>query len=137
VLVSATELSGQLWGPEEINPYQQFRDMTPLDCVAGSILVYRGSYQVPLASALSMLETVVGLAKRGEFDAALAKAQSAEALAPQSVDVQFVKGRVLRALGRNAEAQQAFEIALRFALTIHPEAQGFWVPVIEKEMRNQ
>jgi tetratricopeptide (TPR) repeat protein len=77
------------------------------------------------------------LAKHGEFDAALAKAQAAEALAPQSVDVQFVKGRVLRALGRNAEAQQAFENALRFALTIHPEAQSFWVPVVEKELRSQ
>jgi tetratricopeptide (TPR) repeat protein len=137
VLLSATELSGQLWGPGEINPYQQFRNLAPVDCVAGSILVYRGSYRVPLASALSMLETVVGLAKRGEFDAALAKTLAAEALAPHSVDVQFVKGRVLRALGRNAEAQQAFENALRFALTIHPEAQSFWIPVIEKEMRNQ
>ena len=137
VLLSATELSGQLWGPGEINPYEQFRDLTPVDCVAGSILVYRGSYQIPLASALSMLETVVGLAKHGEFEAALAKTQAAEALAPHSVDVQFVKGRVLRALGRNAEAQQAFENALRFALTIHPEAQSFWVPVIEREIRNQ
>jgi Flp pilus assembly protein TadD len=82
------------------------------------------------------LGKVVNLAKHGELDAALAKAHEAEALAPNSVDVQFVKGRVLRALGRNGEAHQAFENALRFALTIHPEAQSFWVPVIEKEMRN-
>jgi hypothetical protein len=137
VLLSATELSGQLWGPGEINPYEQFRDLTPVDCVAGSILVYKGSFQVPLASALSLLGKVVGLANHGEFEAALAEVHAAEALAPHSVDVQFVKGRVLRALGRTAEAHEAFENAMRFALTIHPEAQTFWIPVIEKEMRYQ
>jgi len=137
VLVSATEMSGQLWGPGELNPYEQFRTMQPVDCLAGSILVYHGSFQVPLASALSLLGKVVDLANYGEFDAALSETRAAEALAPQSVDVQFVMGRVLRGLGRNAESQQAFENALRFALTIHPEAQGYWVPIIEKEMRNQ
>ncbi len=137
VLVSATEMSGQLWGPGEINPYEQFRNMRPLDCLAGSILVYRGNFNVPLISALSSLGKVVDLAKHGELDAALAKAHEAEALAPNSVDVQFVTGRVLKALGRQAESQQAFANALRFALTIHPEAQTYWVPIIEQEMRNR
>ena len=100
VLVSATEMSGQAWGPGELNPYEQFRTARPVDCLAGSILVYQGSFQVPLASALSRLWKVVALANRGEFDAALAEARTAESLAPQSVDVQFVLGRVLKAAGR-------------------------------------
>ncbi len=29
ILISATEMSGQLWGPGEINPYEQFRSFLP------------------------------------------------------------------------------------------------------------
>ena len=134
VLVSATEMSGQAWGPGELNPYEQFRTARPVDCLAGSILVYQGSFQVPLASALSRLWKVVALASHGEFDAALTEARTAEALAPQSVDVQFVLGRVLKAAGRSEESRQAFQYALRLARTIHPESQAYWVPIIEGEL---
>ena len=136
VLISATELSGQLWGPADLNPYEQFREAQPADCVAGSILVYRGRYSIPLASGLSMLEKAVDLARHGQLDAALEKAHTAEALAPQSVDVYFVTGRILKAMGRSVEAQQALAKALRLTQTIHPEAQTNWVPIIQNEMRN-
>jgi len=137
VLVSATEMSGQAWGPGELNPYEQFRTAQPVECLAGSILVYQGTFQVPLASALSRLWKVVALANRGELDAALVEARAAESLAPQSVDVQFVLGRVLKAAGHNEESRQAFENALRFARTIHPEAQSYWIPIIEGEKGRQ
>ena len=65
VLVSATEMSGEAWGPGELNPYEQFRTARPVACLAGSILVYQGSFQVPLASALSRLWKVVALANQG------------------------------------------------------------------------
>ena len=51
VLVSATEMSGQSWGPAELNPYEPFRTARPVTCLAGSILVYKGSFKVPLVSA--------------------------------------------------------------------------------------
>ena len=128
VLVSATEMSGQTWGPGELNPYEQFRTGHPVDCLAGSILVYQGSFQVPLASAQSRIWRALALVSRGENDAALTEAQAAESLAPRSVDVQFVLGRVLKAAGRSEESRQAFENALRLARTIHPEAQEYWIP---------
>ena len=71
---------------------------------------------------------------RDEYDAALAEARAAESLAPQSVDVQFVLGRVLKAAGHSEESRQAFENALRLARTIHPESQAYWIPIIEGEM---
>jgi len=137
VLVSATEMSGQLWGPGELNPYEQFRTARPVACLAGSILVYQGSFRVPLASALSRLWKVTALANRGEFDTALAEARMAESLAPQSVDVQFVLGRALKAAGHSEESRQTFANALRLASTIHPESQTFWIPVIAREMGQQ
>jgi hypothetical protein len=137
VLVSATELSGQVWGPAELNPYEQFRTVRPAACLAGSILVYRGNFQVPLASALSRLWKVTALMNRGDFDAALAEALTAASLAPQSVNVQFVLGRALKATGHNQESRQVFENALRLALTIHPESQTYWIPVLMGELRNE
>jgi hypothetical protein len=137
VLVSATEMSGQAWGPGELNPYEQFRTARPVDCLAGSILVYRGTFQVPLASALSRLWEVVSLANQGKFDAALTEAHTAESLAPQSVDVQFVLGRVLKAAGHNEESRRALGNALRLARTIHPESQAYWIPVIEGELARE
>jgi tetratricopeptide (TPR) repeat protein len=135
VLVSATEMSGQAWGGGgELNPYEQFRTARPVDCLAGSILVYQGSFQVPLASAQSRVWKVMALEGQGQFDAAIAEAREAESLAPQSVDVQFLLGRVFKAAGRNAEARQAFENALRFAVTIHPELQSYWIPMIGREL---
>ena len=137
VLVSASEMSGQIWGPGELNPYEQFRTARPVACLAGSILVYQGSFQVPLASALSRLWNVAALANRGQFDAALAEARAAESLAPQSVNVQVVLGQALKAAGHSEESRQAFETALHLAQTIHPEAQAFWIPVIEGELGDQ
>jgi hypothetical protein len=135
VLVSATEMSGQAWGPGELNPYDQFRDLRPSDSIGGSILVYRGTFSLPLAAALSTLGQVVELANHGDFAAALARVDAAAALAPRSVDVQFVRGRLLKVMGRGPESQQAFANAMNFATTIHPEAQSYWVPIIEKEMQ--
>jgi Flp pilus assembly protein TadD len=79
----------------------------------------------------------VALAGRGEFDAALDQVRTAESLAPRSVDVQFVRGRVLKAAGRREESRQAFAQALRFARTIQPASQAYWVPAIEQELNQR
>lgn len=137
VLVSATEWSGQAWGPGELNPYEPFHKARPVACLAGSILVYRGSFAVPLASALSRLGSAVALANNGKLDAAIARVRAAESLAPRSVDVQFVLGRVLRAAGHEEESRQAFQNALHFARTIEPEWQAYWIPIIQGEINDR
>jgi tetratricopeptide (TPR) repeat protein len=136
VLVSATEMSGQSWGSGDLNPYEQFRTAPPLDMLAGSIAVYRGSFRVPLASAQSRTWKVLTLVSQGNFDAAVAEARAAESLAPASVDMQFLLGRALKAAGRRDEARQAFEMARHLASTIHPESQSIWIPLIDQQLRN-
>jgi len=135
VLVSATEMSGQAWGPAELNPYEPFRTARPVDCVAGSILVFQGRFSVPLASALSRLPRVVALGNQGNFDGAMAEAHEAEPLAPNSVDVQFVIGQLLKAAGRTAEARQTFAQALHLAQTIYPTWQAYWIPILTNELK--
>ncbi len=134
VLVSATEMSGQSWGPDDLNPYEQFRLARPSENLGGSILVYHGKFDVPLASALSRIYVAMALSGRGEFNSALAELHAAENLAPQSVDVQFALGRVFKAAGRAEDSRQAFENALRLATTVHPESQLDWIPLIRSEL---
>jgi hypothetical protein len=117
-----------------LNPYESFRTLRPVDCLAGSILVYQGRFPVPLASALSRIGRTVALANEGNLGAALAEARAAESLAPRSVDVQFVLGRALKVAGRSEESRQAFENALHLARTINPAWQAYWIPIIAGEM---
>lgn len=134
VLVSATEISGQPWGPGELNPYERFLGTRPVDSIGGSILVFRGRFDVSRASALSRLWKVRELADRNQFPQALEEARAAAALAPRCVDTQYVLGRVLKIMQRPAEARRAFETALKLAQTVYPEYQRYWLPYLQREL---
>lgn len=45
VFVSASEVSGMLWGPGELNPYLQFQAIPPKEKIASSILVFDGRFE--------------------------------------------------------------------------------------------
>jgi Dolichyl-phosphate-mannose-protein mannosyltransferase/Tetratricopeptide repeat len=124
VLISASELGGHLWGPGVLNPYEQFSHLRP-DAVLGNIvLVYHGTFNVPLVSAYSHLAAAGMLTRTQQTAQALAEAQQAVQLAPDSADIQAGLARTLEAAGRTDEANQANATALRLRQTIHPEFQG-------------
>jgi tetratricopeptide (TPR) repeat protein len=124
ILLSATELDGHLWGPDVLNPYAQFTRLRP-DAKPGNIvLVYHGTFDVPLASAYAHSAVAGRLAARGRIPEALVEAQEAAALAPDSADIQAGLGRALMAAGKSDEARPANATALRLAQTVHPEFQA-------------
>jgi hypothetical protein len=124
VLLSATELDGHLWGPGVLNPYGQFSHLRP-DAVLGNIvLVYHGTFNVPLVSAYSHLAAAATLTRAHKLPEAVAEAQQAAQLAPDSADIQAGLGSALMAAGKTAEANQANATALHLRQTIHPEFQG-------------
>jgi len=121
VLIGATELTGHLWGPGVLNPYEQFSHLRP-DAVLGNVvLVYRGTFNVPLISAYSHLAAAGNLARGGKLPEAVAEAEQAVQLAPDSADIQAGLGSFLMAAGKTAEANQANATALHLRQTIHPE----------------
>ena len=123
VLISASELSAHLWGPGVLNPYEQFSHLRP-DAVLGNIvLVYRGSFHVPLIAAYSHLAAATALGRAHKLPEALAEAQQAAQLAPDSADIQAGLSSNLMA-GKTAEANQAKATALHLRQTVHPEFQG-------------
>jgi Dolichyl-phosphate-mannose-protein mannosyltransferase len=127
VLVSDGDLAGFEFGPAPLNPYEQFKSLTPKDVIAHGVYVYEGSFDVPLAAAYEHSFNAVNFLAAKKPDEALAEAQQAVALAPEAVYVNATMGDALAAAGRRAEATPYYEKALKTAETVQPEFQGDWV----------
>ena len=134
VLISGTEWSGQYWGPGELNPYEPFRRVQPLDIIGGSILVFEGRFEVALASARSHINKTWALVRSKRLDQALTEARTAVAMAPRSVEGHYALGYVLAQKKRKTEARQEYQTALSLAQTVHPEYQAGWVPWLQKKL---
>jgi 4-amino-4-deoxy-L-arabinose transferase-like glycosyltransferase len=123
VLLGATELDGHRWGPDGMNPYEQFSHLRPDAMLGNVVLVYHGTFNVPLASAYGHLGAAGILVRGKKVTEAVAEAEEAARLAPDSAQIQAGLGRTLMAAGRTEEAKQANATALRLARTVHPEFQ--------------
>jgi hypothetical protein len=134
VLVSASDLSGFEFGPGPLNPYEQFKQLKPTAVIGHEVFVFDGHFDIPLASALSHVQKAQNLLAAGQSEQALAEAQAAVALAPESVQTRMMLGDVLAATGRADEARAEYEKALSLAKTIEPEFQVRSVPDIERKL---
>ena len=134
VLISAATLSGFEFGPGSLNPYEQFQRLKPTHVIQHGVFVFDGRFDIPLAAALNSARKAQNLLAATQLDAALAEAQTAATLAPNSVDVQLTLGDVLSAMGQTAQARSVYEKALELAKTIEPEFQIRSVPAIEQKL---
>jgi hypothetical protein len=124
VLISATEMAGRNWEPGSLNPYAPFSGLRP-DAEAGNVvLVYNGTFDVPLLSAYSHAFAARDLVGEGKMAEAVTEAQEAAKLAPDSADIEAWLGLTLMDAGRTREGQRANATALRLARSEHPEVQG-------------
>jgi tetratricopeptide (TPR) repeat protein len=132
VLISATELAGRQWGPDTLNPYAQFSRLLPDANLGNVVLVYHGTFAVPLAAAYSHSATAEGLAKQGKMAEAITEEREAVKLAPDSANIQAGLGLTLIKAGQNQEGQQVNATALRLARSVHPEFQERLIRMLEK-----
>ena len=86
VFLSAATLTGFDWGPGNMNPYTQFRELRPVTVLQGEILVFDGSFHVPEIAAMTHLAEANRLLKARQRDAALAEAMTAVQLNPELRD---------------------------------------------------
>ena len=124
VLMSAGVLSGFEFGPGALNPYEQFKKLKSTAVIDYGVFVYNGHFEIPLASALSHVQKARVLLQTKDLSAALAEAQQAEALAPDSAVVNATLGRALDALGQPDEATPYYRKALSLAKTVEPRFQS-------------
>jgi 4-amino-4-deoxy-L-arabinose transferase-like glycosyltransferase len=134
VLVSAGVLSGFEFGPGALNPYRQFQQLRPVAIIDASVFVFEGHFDIPLASALGHAQHAMVLLDEKQLNEALAEAQTAVALAPDSVTTQSALGDALTALSRTDEARPVYRRALELARTVEPEFQLSRIPTLETKL---
>jgi 4-amino-4-deoxy-L-arabinose transferase-like glycosyltransferase len=135
VLISAATLSGFEFGPGSLNPYEQFQHVRPAHVIQHGVFIFDGHFEIPLAAALSHMLKAHNLLAEKQLEPALAEAQTAVTLAPNSVDAQFTLGDVLVAMGQTQRARSFYEKALVLAKTIEPDFQFRRVPGIEQKLK--
>jgi hypothetical protein len=123
VLVSVTEVTGHNWGPDKLNPYEEFRLREPDDRIENVFLVYRGTFAVPLLAAENDDIASRNLLRQNRTSEALTVARRAVGEAPDSAEANQVLSNALRANGQTAEADQAHARARELALANHPDYQ--------------
>jgi dolichyl-phosphate-mannose-protein mannosyltransferase len=137
VLVSAGVLSGFEFGPGALNPYRQFQQLRPVAVIDDAVFVFEGHFEIPLASALGHAQHAMVLLEGKQLNEALAEAQAAVALAPDSVMAQSALGDALTALNRPDEARPAYQRALQLARTVEPEFQVSWISTLEAKLASR
>ncbi|HKS09037.1 MAG TPA: glycosyltransferase family 39 protein [Pyrinomonadaceae bacterium] len=135
VLISASNLSGVELGPGSLDPYGQFKLLKPTAVIDRGVFVFDGTFDMPLAAAMSKAQKARNLAQANQLEQALQEVQEAVALAPDSIQTQLALGDILRELGQPQQARAAYEKALQLAKTIEPEFQIRSVPGIEERLR--
>jgi 4-amino-4-deoxy-L-arabinose transferase-like glycosyltransferase len=136
VLISASNLSGVEFGPGSLDPYGQFKLLKPTAVIDRGVFVFDGTFDMPLAAAISKAQRARNLAAAKQFDQALQEAEAAVALAPDSIETQLALGDILREVGQPQRARVNYEEALKFAKTIEPEFQIRSVPNIEERLQS-
>jgi Dolichyl-phosphate-mannose-protein mannosyltransferase len=134
VLISAGTLTGFELGSSVLNPYREFEKLDPVTSIQDGVLVFEGTFQVPLASALSYVQESNALREKKDFTGALAQARQAVAIAPDAVQTQVALGDALVAIGQKNEARIAYARAAEFVNTMEPGAREEWAAKMEKKI---
>lgn len=110
-VLSDLSISGIEWETPELNPYRVFLPAQPIANIGGGVLVYRGTFDLSGVIAVASIARS-NQERESNASAALADAQIALSITPQSVRAQLALGRSLAALGRKDEARSALHAAL-------------------------
>lgn len=121
VFISSLTATGFDWGPEDMNPYNQFADLPPSAVLQGEILVFDGTFHVPKVSGMSHFLAANRLFAAGQPDEALLEAQAAAQLDPQFLPVHEMIAYLCAQKQEWEEAYRAYQTAMHLYQTVHPE----------------
>jgi 4-amino-4-deoxy-L-arabinose transferase-like glycosyltransferase len=128
VFISSEELTGELWGPGELNPYDQFLKLQPSRVIAGEIVEFDGSFDIPKIAAVS--EWGVGLEhlRQGRAEEAIPCAQESIALDPGSLYGHEVLAAAYAAEQQYGAAESEYHVALHLYHELGPYLSKFVGP---------
>jgi len=136
-VVEGTLLIGtwELLGPEELNPYARFKYAAPVANIAGTVLVFRGRFDLPLAFAVSQINRARALSEEGHVAEAVDTARKAVGLAPDFFLSHAELARSLTAADRIEDARREYQYALSLAGSRHAEYNHPDVVQLQTELR--
>jgi Dolichyl-phosphate-mannose-protein mannosyltransferase len=120
VFIGSYALVGSFFGPDQLNPYEQFFQMRPSHVIADEILEYDGSFDVPKAAALSELGDAEILQRMGKADDAIPHAEKAVALDPASIDPHELLAQLYAAKHENDQAESEYQTWVRLYAALPP-----------------
>lgn len=126
VLISAGDLNGFEFGSRVLNPYESFRTLKPNAIIQDGVLVYQGTYNLPLVSAMPYIDRSRDALRAHNITDAVAQAQQAAQIAPGDVQPEFALGDALAAAGRTEEARAAYLRAAPKIDTMEPASRAEW-----------
>ncbi|MGA3134676.1 MAG: glycosyltransferase family 39 protein [Terracidiphilus sp.] len=135
VLISAGDLSGCEWPSSRMNPYTAFQTLQPDEMIDYGVLVYRGSFPMNQAAALSRAQRANELLAAGKPAEALPLAREAVAIDPEEIISQTALGDTAAALGQKDEARRAWQAAIVSARQLEPDAQVSYIPDLEARLK--
>lgn len=134
VLFSHLSLTFYESGSAVLSPYRDFMKLRPTAVIEHGVFVYDGTFEVPYAAALDGAVNSARLLEQHQPEQALAAAQAAVALAPDSMQALMALGDAHKALHKNAAARTMFEKALAQARLMEPSAQQVWIPRVQEKL---
>lgn len=120
LLISVSNLPPR-GGPE----YATLLEMEPFAQLGGTILVFKGRFELPLVAAFSHSVRASWLTREGRAEEAVIEAMEGARLAPNDPRVYFHLGSAYAASGRAVEARTAFENTIKLA-TMNPGLFRNW-----------
>ena len=110
VLISVSNLP-----PRGGSEYFALAAAQPIAQIGGTIFVYRGRFELPLAAGLNRIVRANFLASKKQFDEAIAEARSGVEFAPGDPRIHLGIGLILTQAGRRDDARREFETAIELA----------------------
>jgi 4-amino-4-deoxy-L-arabinose transferase-like glycosyltransferase len=135
VLISAGDLSGCEWPSGRLNPVRDFADRRPDEMIDYGVFVYRGTFQLKQAAAVSRAQRARQLLQQGNATEALAMAREAVEIDPAEISSQTVLGDAAVKLGQKDVARAAWQAALILAFQLEPDAQANYVPGLQDKLK--
>jgi 4-amino-4-deoxy-L-arabinose transferase-like glycosyltransferase/predicted metal-dependent hydrolase len=95
--------------------YSTVAQTEPIARIGGSILVYQGRFEVPLAAAMSHVGRSLWLIRRNRFEEAVTESRKAVEFAPDDTRAHFSLALALARAGQKYEAREEFGTAIELA----------------------
>jgi 4-amino-4-deoxy-L-arabinose transferase-like glycosyltransferase len=121
-------------GSSLLSPYREFMKFKPTAVIENGVFVYDGTFQVPYAAAFDHAVKSADLLGQHQPEQALAEAEAAITLAPDSMQALMALGEAQKVLQKNAEARITFEKTLAIARSMEPTAQEVWIPRVREKL---